>query len=113
MLTKRTREKSAALLIAAGLTVLLLWFPGAAKEGVERGLPLTVRWLVPSLFPYMVLSSFLLRTGGGRHFFDPDLQDVYPEEDFRMCIDRDRFDFVIRVEKDADGMVARKVKPAQ
>ena len=66
MLTKRTREKSAALLIAAGLTVLLLWFPGAAKEGVERGLSLTVRWLVPSLFPYMVLSSFLLRTGGGR-----------------------------------------------
>ena len=54
-----------------------------------------------------------LRTGGGRHFFDPDLQDVYPEEDFRMCIDRDRFDFVIRVEKDADGMVARKVKPEQ
>ena len=47
-----------------------------------------------------------LRVGGGRHFFDPDLQDVYPEEDFRMCIDRDRFDFVIRIDKDTDGFVA-------
>ena len=47
-----------------------------------------------------------LQTGGGRHFFDPDLQDVFPEKDFRMCIDRDRFDFVIRIEKDADGFRA-------
>ena len=47
-----------------------------------------------------------LRVSGGRHFFDPDLQDVYPEEDFRMCIDRNRFDFVIRIEKDTDGFVA-------
>ena len=50
-----------------------------------------------------------LRTGGGRHFFDPALRDVFPEEDFRMCIDKNRFDFVIRIEKDADGLIARKV----
>ena len=53
-----------------------------------------------------------LRTGGGKHFFDPGLQDVFPEEDFRMCIDRDRFDFVIRIEKDADGFVTKKTIPA-
>ena len=50
-----------------------------------------------------------LRAGGGRHFFDPALQDVFPEKDFHMCIDRDRFDFVIRIEKDADGLVSRKL----
>ena len=50
-----------------------------------------------------------LRFGGGSHFFDPELQDVYPEEDFRMCIDRDRFGFVLRMEKDSEGYIARKL----
>ena len=48
-----------------------------------------------------------LRTGGGSHFFDPELQDVFPEKDFWMCIDRNRFDFVLGVEKDADGLVTK------
>ena len=52
-----------------------------------------------------------LRGGGGRHFFDPDLQDVFPAKDFRMCIERNRFDFIIRVEKDEDGLIAKKEKP--
>ena len=50
-----------------------------------------------------------LRTGGGRHFFDPEQQDVFPEKDFWMCIEKNRFDFVIRVEKDEDGLIARKI----
>ena len=49
-----------------------------------------------------------LRTGGGKHFFDPELQDIYPEQDFRMCIDRDRFDFVLRIERDRDGLISKK-----
>jgi 2-phosphosulfolactate phosphatase len=49
-----------------------------------------------------------LRTGGGRHFFDPELQDVFPEKDFWMCIDRNRFNFVIRIEKTVDGLVSVK-----
>ena len=51
-----------------------------------------------------------LMYGGGKHFFDPALQDVFPEEDFWMCIDRDRFDFALRVRRDGDGLVARPVK---
>ena len=47
-----------------------------------------------------------LRTGGGRRFFDPALREIFPEKDFWMCIDRDRFDFVIRIEKDRDGPVS-------
>ena len=50
-----------------------------------------------------------LRTGGGSHFFDPALRDVYPEKDFWMCIDRDRFGFVIRIERDRDGLVSKRI----
>lgn len=50
-----------------------------------------------------------LRTGGGKRFFDPALQDVFPEKDFRMCIDRDRFGFVIRIGKDRDGLTSEKL----
>ena len=49
-----------------------------------------------------------LRAGGGRHFFDPALQDVFPEKDFWMCIDRNKFNFVIRIEKAVDGLVSVK-----
>ena len=50
-----------------------------------------------------------LRFGGGRHFFDPRRQDIFPEEDFRLCTARDRFDFVIRIEKDENGFISRKL----
>lgn len=45
-----------------------------------------------------------LRYGGGSHFFDPGLQQVFPEKDFWMCIARNRFDFVLRIERDASGL---------
>ena len=51
-----------------------------------------------------------LKTGGGKHFFDPDNQEVFPEKDFWMCIERNRFDFVIRVEKDENGLVSKTVE---
>ena len=50
-----------------------------------------------------------LRNGSGRHFFDPDRQKDFPEKDFRMCIDRNRFDFVLKVEKDENGYVSRVI----
>ena len=43
-----------------------------------------------------------LRDGAGAKFFDPE-QPQYPAADFPYCVDSDRFDFVIRVGKDADG----------
>lgn len=50
-----------------------------------------------------------LRTNGGEHFFDPDNQEVFPEADYWMCIKKDQFPFVIRVEKDELGFVGRKL----
>ena len=52
-----------------------------------------------------------LAHGGGRHFFDPARQDIYPEKDFRMCIDRNRFDYVLKIEKDRDRLVSRMIRP--
>lgn len=43
------------------------------------------------------------RTSGAK-FFDPD-NTVFPEEDFWLSVEADRFDFVLRVEKGADGLM--------
>ncbi len=52
-----------------------------------------------------------LKTGGGRHFFDPATQEIFPEKDFWLCIKRDIFNFVIRIEKDQDGFLAKQIIP--
>lgn len=49
-----------------------------------------------------------LKENGGEHFFDELRQDIYPEEDFWMCIKYNRFPFVIQVQKDDKGYVTSK-----
>ncbi len=39
-----------------------------------------------------------LRYTSGRRFFDPATQDSQPEADFYLCLERDRFPFVLRAE---------------
>jgi len=43
------------------------------------------------------------RTSGAK-FFDPN-NPVFPEEDFWLCTEADRFDFVLHVEQGADGLM--------
>jgi len=50
-----------------------------------------------------------LQFDGGEHFFDPAQSQVFPQEDFWMCIKRDQFDFVLKVEKDKDGFIAKRI----
>ena len=45
----------------------------------------------------------LKRTSGAK-FFDPSQQDVFPMNDFDMCTDTDRFDFVLKLIKPERGM---------
>ena len=40
----------------------------------------------------------------GAKFFRPN-QTVFPEEDFWLCTEADKFDFVLRVEQGADGLM--------
>ena len=49
-----------------------------------------------------------LKNNGGEHFFDKSRQNIFPEADFHMCVEFNKFPFVIRIEKDEIGFVARK-----
>ncbi|MDO4488013.1 MAG: 2-phosphosulfolactate phosphatase [Eubacteriales bacterium] len=41
----------------------------------------------------------------GAKFFDKNRQEVFPEEDFHMSVDADRFDFVLKIEEGSDGFM--------
>ncbi len=45
-----------------------------------------------------------LKTTSGAKFFDPAQQEVFPEADFAMCTDLDRFDFAMRLHRDPNGV---------
>ena len=45
-----------------------------------------------------------LKSTSGAKFFDPAQQDVFPQADFAMCTDLDRFDFAMRLHPDPDGV---------
>ncbi len=56
--------KRAGLLVASVVAaLLLLWFPQAVQTGVRRGLAICGELLIPSLFPFLVLSGFVIRSG--------------------------------------------------
>lgn len=64
MTVRLTRAKKAASLGAFLLAcAALLWFPAAASTGARRGLSVCGDVLIPSLFPFMALSSFLVESG--------------------------------------------------
>lgn len=46
-----------------------------------------------------------LKHTSGAKFFDPNQNDVFPKEDFFMCTDVDKFDFVLKLE---NGYMKRK-----
>lgn len=46
-----------------------------------------------------------LKLTSGKKFFDSNNEDVFPKEDFYLCIEINKFDFVLRVNKDKDGML--------
>ena len=49
-----------------GLLLWFLFFPQAVKNGIANGLDLGGRVLVPAIFPYLVLSGILIKTGALR-----------------------------------------------
>lgn len=50
----------------------------------------------------------MLAATSGAKFFDPEKQNVFPEEDFHLSTEIDRFNFVLRVEPDETGMQCTK-----
>ncbi len=46
-----------------------------------------------------------LKITSGKKFFDSSMKEVFPEEDFYLCVEINKFDFVLRVNKDTNGML--------
>ena len=44
----------------------------------------------------------IMRTGSGARFFDPEKQSWSPQKDFELCLNLNRFDFILRVEKEGE-----------
>ena len=51
-------------------------------------------------YPIDLLADQLRQAPASEKFFDPKCQSYAPEQDFWMCAQLDRFDFVLRLEKD-------------
>lgn len=49
-----------------------------------------------------------LQRYGGEHFFDENRQEIYPKEDFFMCIKYDKFPFIIKIKKDEVGFITQR-----
>ena len=45
-----------------------------------------------------------LKSTTGKKFFDEAQQSVFPKDDFRLSTDLNRFNFVLKVERRADGL---------
>lgn len=50
-----------------------------------------------------------LQNNDGQKFFDKTRQEIFPEEDFWMCIKCNKFPFVIKIREDKNGYVAEKI----
>lgn len=61
-------------------------------------------------FPELDERIRALRYHGGEHFFNPATQHVYPEPDFWLCTKRDIFPFVLKAERDGEGVYMKKVR---
>lgn len=51
-----------------------------------------------------------LKNHGASKFFDPDTQDVFPKEDYDLCVDINKFPFVLKVGNEKDALVITKIQ---
>ncbi|MGM9642215.1 MAG: nucleoside recognition domain-containing protein [Eubacteriales bacterium] len=57
----------ARFVLLAALIFLFFTEPTASADGIKRGLSVCAGTLIPSLFPFMVISELLVRSGVGEH----------------------------------------------
>lgn len=50
-----------------------------------------------------------IRKGSGARFFEKESQTWAPKEDFDLCLDRDRFGFVLKVIRDDERIVLERI----
>lgn len=113
-----TRNPRSLSLIAAGKggvenakedTLCAKYIESLLTGGVitgEDALPRIFRTKIFTSDQIQLIADALL-TDGGEEFFnpDPEWQEVYPREDFFLCITCDLFDFAIRIGRDDKGFL--------
>ena len=52
----------------------------------------------------------IMRNGSGARFFDPGKQSWSPEKDFELCLDLNRFDFILKVEKEGELNYLKRIE---
>jgi 2-phosphosulfolactate phosphatase len=52
----------------------------------------------------------IIRTGSGARFFDPKKQNWSPQADFKLCLDLNRFNFVLKVEEDCGVNYLKQIR---
>ncbi len=62
---------------------------------------------IPNNFEEMVAA---IKKGDGARFFDPEKQSWSPKKDFELCLDLNRFNFVLKVEKENELNYLRKIE---
>ena len=56
----------------------------------------------------------IIRETSGRRFFDDSMQEHCPSEDFYLCLDLNKFDFVLKAEKQSNDIILlRQIIPVQ
>jgi 2-phosphosulfolactate phosphatase len=50
-----------------------------------------------------------IKAGDGARFFDPEKQSWSPQKDFELCLDLNRFDYVLKVEQEDELNYLRKI----
>jgi 2-phosphosulfolactate phosphatase len=52
----------------------------------------------------------IIRSGSGKRFFEAEKQAFSPSSDFELCMDLNRFNFIIRASKEDEGLVLKKLE---
>ena len=114
---KRADEILGASLVNAGATAEYIRKSGAETVslvcmGLEAKAPTEEDTLCAEYIKSLLLGYDIdmrgeiesLKYTSGAKFFDPVQNDVFPRDDFFMCTDLDRFNFVMRLERDSEGI---------
>lgn len=78
--TKRRVKKLSVALVATIFALLLVIVPDPALDGARKGLALCGNTVIPSLFPFLVVSSFIIGAGFAKNcgkLFEPLMKKVF------------------------------------